>query len=277
VLLCAPICIYAENTDAAYNFELTVNGTNEVQVQNGDVYTVTLVLDRTDCEDSSTIYAVQDEIHYDSDFLEIIPDSMMVASGINTTDISLQGSMRAFYVNYVSFGGGETWDNRKMLGTFQVRIIGSAGSSTLENCNISVSTENGQDSYATTKQDVTFILLKECVIRFDRQNGEPAEEISANLGDRLTAPQEPVKDGAQFTGWYSDKALSSLWNFGSDTVSGNLTLYAGWKSGANIEEDSSAPVEQSGKHTGLIILIVAAAVCAGLTVVVFILRKRSRK
>lgn len=43
-------------------------------------------------------------------------------------------------------------------------------------------------------------------------------------------PENPVKEGCMFTGWYTDKECSenSKWKFGQQ-LTGNITLYAGWK------------------------------------------------
>ena len=45
-------------------------------------------------------------------------------------------------------------------------------------------------------------------------------------------PEEPVKPGFIFTGWFSDKNLSKPWDFTKDKVTGNITLYAGWTGAA---------------------------------------------
>lgn len=45
-------------------------------------------------------------------------------------------------------------------------------------------------------------------------------------GDLITKPNvSPVKTGYEFVGWYSDAALSKAWNFNSNTITSNLTLY----------------------------------------------------
>jgi uncharacterized repeat protein (TIGR02543 family) len=44
-----------------------------------------------------------------------------------------------------------------------------------------------------------------------------------------------TKDGYTFGGWYKEAALVTPWNFGTDTVTGNITLYAKW------DEDEDNP------------------------------------
>ena len=47
-------------------------------------------------------------------------------------------------------------------------------------------------------------------------------------GAKLNKPADPVKDGFRFGGWYKELALTTPWNFATDTVSGKTTLYAKW-------------------------------------------------
>jgi len=47
-------------------------------------------------------------------------------------------------------------------------------------------------------------------------------------GQALNEPPEPTKDGYTFQGWYTNSGLTSSYNF-SNSVTGNLTLYAGWQ------------------------------------------------
>ena len=50
-----------------------------------------------------------------------------------------------------------------------------------------------------------------------RKEGEPAG-----------MPVRPSRTGYVFGGWYKDAAHTQPWNFLTDCVSGNLTLYAKW-------------------------------------------------
>ena len=47
-------------------------------------------------------------------------------------------------------------------------------------------------------------------------------------GQTVTKPSDPTKTGSTFGGWFSDVALTIAWNFVTDTVSSDLTLYANW-------------------------------------------------
>jgi len=39
---------------------------------------------------------------------------------------------------------------------------------------------------------------------------------------------DPVRDGYDFGGWFKEEACTNEWNFTTDVVTGNITLYAKW-------------------------------------------------
>lgn len=63
---------------------------------------------------------------------------------------------------------------------------------------------------------------------FNSNGGSQVASQSVAEGELVTEPTAPTKAGATFDGWYSDVALSAAWNFETDTVSGDMMLYAKW-------------------------------------------------
>ena len=47
-------------------------------------------------------------------------------------------------------------------------------------------------------------------------------------GTKLTPPTEPTASGFVFGGWYREAECTTAWNFDTDTVTGDMTLYAKW-------------------------------------------------
>lgn len=45
-------------------------------------------------------------------------------------------------------------------------------------------------------------------------------------GSKIINPQAPEKDGSTFKAWYKDRSCTTPWNFASDLVKGDITLYA---------------------------------------------------
>ena len=66
-------------------------------------------------------------------------------------------------------------------------------------------------------------------VSFDTASvGSAFDPQTVGSGKKLTAPEEPKKDGYNFIGWFKDTGLTEPWNIDSDKVKGDMTLYAGW-------------------------------------------------
>lgn len=67
-------------------------------------------------------------------------------------------------------------------------------------------------------------------VSFDSQGGtEVANLTNVNSGTTITSPSAPTKEMYTFVGWYKDKAGTESWNFSTDTVTSDVTLYAKWE------------------------------------------------
>lgn len=47
-------------------------------------------------------------------------------------------------------------------------------------------------------------------------------------GSKAVKPADPVKTGYTFEGWFKEASCTNAWNFASDTVAAETTLYAKW-------------------------------------------------
>ncbi len=70
------------------------------------------------------------------------------------------------------------------------------------------------------------VPVVEYVVTFE---GAELEAVKVVSGEKLTKPTDPVKEGYTFTGWYKDEAKTTKWDFDNDTVTADVTLYAGWE------------------------------------------------
>lgn len=219
----------AADSSRSYEFDLASNGSHTITAATGDIITVTLTLRRTDSDAAADIYGMQDEIRYDDAFFEIVEGGALLTKGIASTDIALRGGDRAYYLNFVSLNGGESWQASTLVGSFQVRVLGTSGSSTLKNENCLVSVKDGSDTYAVTVQDLTVVVSDKCTVRFDPVDGGETVEETVTIGSLLKEPTDIRRDGYRITGWYTDFDRTQPWNFETDTVQGNMTLYAAWE------------------------------------------------
>lgn len=72
--------------------------------------------------------------------------------------------------------------------------------------------------------------------------GSDITNTGVKEGSLLEQPREPQMEGYIFTGWYKDQACTVRWDFATDTVQADTTLYAGWKkkdADPDNEEDAS--------------------------------------
>lgn len=174
---------------------------------------------------------MQNEIRYDSTFFELVDGSAVLGSGIHTTDIGMRDDYREFYMNFLSTSGGATWEADTLVGSFQLRVTAQSGVTKITSEDYLVSVPDGTDSYPCNANELTVILSAECTVRFESNGGTPIENQIVRYGEKIVKPEAPTKDGYTFEGWYSDIDRTTPWNFDSDRVNGNITLYAEWKEG----------------------------------------------
>ena len=79
-------------------------------------------------------------------------------------------------------------------------------------------------------------------VSFDTRGGNEIPDVTVNVGELMTEPDAPVREGYEFAGWYTDDSLSFKWIFNSDVVEGDMTLYAGWKKLPLHKCESKCPV-----------------------------------
>ncbi|QNT75743.1 InlB B-repeat-containing protein [Dehalogenimonas etheniformans] len=71
-------------------------------------------------------------------------------------------------------------------------------------------------------------MLNSYTVTFDSQGGSAVISQSVAHGGQVILPSPPARDNYTFSGWYREASCVTIWNFGTDTVTGNVTLYAKW-------------------------------------------------
>ncbi len=64
-------------------------------------------------------------------------------------------------------------------------------------------------------------------ITFETDGGSDVPMQTVRLGQRVTVPDTPVKEGFDFGGWFTDSACTDRYDF-NNGVTGHTTLYAKW-------------------------------------------------
>ena len=190
------VCALAADNSRSYEFNLTANGKTEINVETGDVITVMLELKRTSGD--GPMYAMQDEINYDSSLLKLVDGGELLYTGCRSTDIALTTGGRSHYLNFLSASGGESWGKSVTVGTFKLEVIGGKATTVLRNANFKVSTKNGADTYTVSAQDV--------VIRINGSTDAPDMDNNGSLLNRTNHiayvsgyPDGTVRPGANIT------------------------------------------------------------------------------
>ena len=66
-------------------------------------------------------------------------------------------------------------------------------------------------------------------ITYDYNSAQQNVTVQANYDSQLTAPDAPNANGSKiFSGWYKDSAFTYRWDFSTDVVHEDMTLYAQW-------------------------------------------------
>lgn len=275
--LCLGISItaFADDDPMTFEYSLTSDGKNEKKAEPGDVITITFTVTRTDRTEDFTMYSMQDEIGYDDTFFELVDGGTITKPGVATADIGVADGVRSFYMNTVSFSGGEQWGANTTIGTFQLRVIGTSGSSVIRNENCKMGNKEGTKSYDVSTKDLMVVVSNECVVHFETYEGSEVPDQILKLGEKVVRPEDPTREGYHLEGWYKDIFETEEWNFDSDVVEGNMTLYAKWEEGD--PEEMVVPMDTGSSLPGWIIPSAIAIVIVILLIILLIMRRNNKK
>ncbi len=70
---------------------------------------------------------------------------------------------------------------------------------------------------------------EEYTVTFKLNNGAADSSVTVTEGSLVPRPTLPTREGYTFIGWYTDSACTKPWNFDTDKIASNMTLYAGWE------------------------------------------------
>ncbi|KON90069.1 hypothetical protein AF332_26860 [Sporosarcina globispora] len=88
-------------------------------------------------------------------------------------------------------------------------------------------------NFATDKVTENTVLyakwnINSYTVSFNSQGGSTVDAKTVIYNTTVGEPTAPTRKGYTFDGWYKDAAGQATWNFATDKVTGNVTLYAKW-------------------------------------------------
>ena len=83
------------------------------------------------------------------------------------------------------------------------------------------------NAYTFSLKDIVPIKSDiQIILDYNYQDGGKST-IKLNDGTKLAYPENPIREGYVFTGWYTSKNCTEIYDF-SGNITANMTLYAGW-------------------------------------------------
>ncbi|HEY8805238.1 MAG TPA: M4 family metallopeptidase [Clostridium sp.] len=80
----------------------------------------------------------------------------------------------------------------------------------------------------TAFMTVKVLAAPTMTVTFNSQGGSTVTSKIADYNSAITAPVAPMKASYTFGGWYKEAGCLNAWNFATDKVGTNTTLYAKW-------------------------------------------------
>jgi uncharacterized repeat protein (TIGR02543 family) len=73
------------------------------------------------------------------------------------------------------------------------------------------------------------VKITKYTVTFDSKSGSSVGSITTDYNTTITAPRLPTKTDYIFGGWYKEAECIITWNFPTDKITGDITLYAKWR------------------------------------------------
>ena len=75
--------------------------------------------------------------------------------------------------------------------------------------------------------------VKKYTVDFETNGGSAAASQQVEEGGKAVKPDDPTKTDYVFSGWCKDAALENVYDFETETVTSDTTIYASWASSAD--------------------------------------------
>lgn len=132
-----------------------------------------------------------------------------------------------------------TWDLTDDTGLFYP-LLGGEGSLPESDamCVKCLYVESAPDTYLEFTPSNFFVSQVEAlqlgefaniIVTFNSMGGSQVSPVYLCSGDKITQPTDPTREGYIFDGWYKNENCTDAWNYDTDLVTTNITVYAKWQ------------------------------------------------
>ena len=120
--------------------------------------------------------------------------------------------------------------------------------------NVNVNVNNSVEETSTTQPETTEESTDDILpdgsfyVYLERNNGQRRLKTVLNKKGYVPEPEEPIREGYVFVGWYSDPEFKTKWDFLRDQADKPITIYAKWEADdGTIEYDIVIEKTSGGK------------------------------
>ena len=90
-------------------------------------------------------------------------------------------------------------------------------------------TDNPDYAIINGENNTVMLVMGEYTVTFDANgHGTAPTQQKTTYGGKITEPAAPTAENYYFRGWFKESTCENMWDFDSDTVTANITLYAKW-------------------------------------------------
>ena len=119
------------------------------------------------------------------------------------------------------------YSSERTIGDYSVSYANNTDPGTAT-ATLSPAIPEGRAQSNLTNTTNAYFAIGDYFVTFDSCGGTPVPE-QGTVNGLLTKPKDPTKEGYIFDGWYTEDSYIHKWDFATDTLSSNITLYAKWE------------------------------------------------
>jgi uncharacterized repeat protein (TIGR02543 family) len=136
--------------------------------------------------------------------------------------ITLSGSL--YSLGNSAFNGCSNLISAYFPGSKPTQFAGSV----FNNCASGFTLYYNVGQAASWSSYTTYNATPYCVLTMELQDGRIPFIYTPVTGGHIAAPADPTRTGHTFGGWYKEPACANVFDFSTETVTADITLYAKW-------------------------------------------------